>query len=140
MLLEPIALLTADAARAAAQALVYALNPAAADAIFRTRPHVSDEALEARLDDLAVTMRRSSELVTEVEAALRARQAAAEKLRVEVETAQRIKNLTQEERDAVAVLLRSEVAREGRKNLWQGVLVNAVFFCLGILATLLIGT
>jgi hypothetical protein len=137
-ILEPMSQGLFKAVDGVAQALAYLLNPAAARNMFQARPKVTDEALETRLDELAHSMQVSSALVVEVEAALRARQAAAERLRGEAETAQRIMDLTQAERDAVAAVLRAEVAREGKKTLWQGAAVNGVFFLLGIVATVVL--
>lgn len=47
-------------------------------------------------------------------------------------------SLSQEQRDVVAKLLRSEVNKGGRKAIWLGVLVNLVFFGLGVLVTVLL--
>lgn len=128
----------ADVGLRVAQILIYVLNPLALDLDVKRRKPSADSLLESRLEELAQAMQRSSLLVVEVEAALTARRTAVEKLRLEAETAQQLQNLTLEQREAVATVLRAEVTREGKKVLWQGALVNAVFFGLGILVSMLL--
>ncbi|GLI00669.1 hypothetical protein [Phytohabitans aurantiacus] len=123
----------------AIEGLLLALNPVAGRLIIGARKKSDESLLEERLEELADTMQKSSALVTEVEAALRARQAAVEKLKTEAETARQIKDMTEQQRTAVATILRSEVARGGTKNLIQGVVVNAIFFGAGIVVTLWLG-
>ncbi|MDX8144694.1 hypothetical protein SK854_21435 [Lentzea sp. BCCO 10_0061] len=116
------------------------LNPALAEAIWRPeRTQGTEAALEVRLEELSNTMARSAELVAEVEAALEVRQAAVAKLKSEAETAQRVAELSEEHRNAVATLLRGTVAKEGKKTFWLGALVNLFFFVAGVVVTLLVG-
>jgi hypothetical protein len=123
------------------EVLIYLLNPVMGRVLTdaRKRKKRSDSLLEDRLAELADAMRKSSELVTEVEAALQAREAAVERLRAEAETAQQIKDMTEEQQQAVANVLRAEVVRGGRKALWQGAGVNAFFFLAGVVVTLWVG-
>lgn len=115
------------------------LNPAAATILFAPSKAVEESALDARLHELSDVMRRSAELVNEVEAGLTVRKAVVEKLKVEAETAQRVAALTREERAAVETLLRGTVAQEGKRTLWLGALVNLIFFVAGVLVTVWLG-
>jgi conjugal transfer/entry exclusion protein len=115
-------------------ALVIFFNPVGMS--FRTtREKVQespDETLASKLRELSEAMSRSSCLVAEVENTLHAKQALVEQLKSEAATATTLASLSQEQRDAVANQLRSEVDKGGRKALWLGVLVNLVFFGLGV--------
>jgi hypothetical protein len=123
-----------EAARQGLLGALYVLNPIVGKSVIETvRKRKPDESLlEERLEELSETMKKSADLVTEVEAALQARQAAVEKLRADAETAQQIKDMTEDQRKAVANVLRAEVAREGKKTLWQGAAVNGFFFLAGV--------
>lgn len=121
------------------QTLAYAFNPAVAHVVTRRSSDRDTSTLERRLEELAESMRRSSQLVEEVEAALTVRRAAVEQLQADAAVAQEIASLNQEQRDAVELLLRGTVAREGRKTFWLGALVNLIFFAAGAAVTLLIG-
>lgn len=130
-----------EISRVLLQSLAVVLNPVLADLFIRRRPqsaHQHESALEERLQELAKTMRLSADLVAEVEAEFEVRRAAVEKLKGESETAKRVAQLSEEQSEAVAVLLRGTVVREGRKTFWLGALVNLVFFALGALVTLLV--
>ncbi|OWV04722.1 hypothetical protein B5D80_19720 [Micromonospora wenchangensis] len=127
-------------ARNVAQAALGILNPLAGRLIFddisRLLKKPSDSGLEERLKELGASMQQSSQLIAEIEGGLKIREAAVEKLKQEAQTARNIKDMTDQQRAAVAAVLRTEVAREGRKTLWQGAAVNAFFFVAGVLVTL----
>ncbi|GAA3937277.1 hypothetical protein Aau02nite_78880 [Amorphoplanes auranticolor] len=124
-----------------AEVVLYVLNPVVGRLVVdaRKKNKRNDSLLEDRLQELAGSMKKSSELVAEVEAALDARRAAVDQLRLEAETAQQIKDMSDEQRIAVANVLRAEVAREGKKTLWQGATVNGFFFALGVVVTVVVG-
>ncbi len=123
-----------------ADSLSRLLNPALAKVLRRPKQDRDVEAeLDHRLQELAEAMSRSSELVTEVEAALKVRQVAVAQLKSDAESAQRVAELSEDQRKAVATLLRGTVAKEGRKTFWLGALVNLIFFAAGVVVTLLVG-
>ena len=59
-------------------------------------------------------------------------------LQQEVEAAESTISLTEEQVKAIRSVLNREIKHENKKNLWQGVIVNTVFFGLGVLCSLLI--
>lgn len=127
--------------RALSQVAVVSLNPVLADVIgYRTKNEKRDRAeLEEKLDELTLTMQRSADLVAEVEAELSVRRAAVEQLKTDAEAARNVAQLSEEQRQAVALILRGAVAKEGRKTFWLGALVNLLFFVAGVGVTLLVG-
>ena len=93
--------------------------------------------LEERLQRAGARMLEARELVDGVEAELTARQAALARLMEQAEEWERLASLKQQEAKAVAALVRSEVSRGGRRSLWQGAVVNALFFAAGYAVQLL---
>lgn len=93
--------------------------------------------LEERLQRAGGQMAEARELVDGVEAELTARQAALARLVEQADEWQRLASLRQQEAAAVATLVRSEVSRGGRRSLWQGAVVNALFFAAGFAMQLL---
>lgn len=87
--------------------------------------------LEERLQRAGAGMRDARELVEGVEAELTARQAALARLMVQAAEWERLAALRQQEAEAVTALVRNEVSRGGRRSLWQGAVVNALFFAAG---------
>lgn len=90
--------------------------------------------LEERLQRAAARMADARELVDGVETELTARQAALTRLMEQADKWQDLASLRQEEARAVAALVRSEVSRGGRRTLWQGAIVNVLFFAAGFAA------
>ncbi len=99
------------------------------------RPNVAVPTLEERLKDLGQTMRTSAELLTTVQAEIEARAARAERLAEEVQTAERLAELNKAERDAVARLVRAEIAGESKRSARRDLLINGLFFVAGIAAS-----
>lgn len=93
--------------------------------------------LEERLQRAGAGMRDARELVDGVEAELMAREAALLRLTEQAAEWERLAALKQQEAKAVAALVRNEVARGGRRSLWQGVAINALFFAAGYAAQLI---
>lgn len=87
--------------------------------------------LEERLQRAGAGMRDARELVEGVESELTARQAALARLTEQAAGWERLAALKQQEAKAVAALVRNEVSRGGRRGLWQGAVVNAIFFAAG---------
>lgn len=93
--------------------------------------------LEERLQRAGAQMAEARELVDGVEAEITARQPALARLVEQADEWQRLASLRQEKAAAVAALVRSEVSRGGRRRLWQGAVVNALFFVAGFATQLL---
>jgi hypothetical protein len=87
---------------------------------------------------LVAALTESTRVMAEIQREVTARSALAERLQRDVERHQELLALNREEVEAVAQTLRVEVQREGRRSFWAGVLVNAFFFGLGIVVTLLV--
>ncbi|HEX6472198.1 MAG TPA: hypothetical protein VF069_24105 [Streptosporangiaceae bacterium] len=92
--------------------------------------------LEDRLKELGDSARQSARLLAEVEAEIDARAARAARLKRDAEDAEHILALTEQERHAVARLVRAEVGAEGRRNFRQGLWINLLFFVAGVLASI----
>ncbi|MGY1705511.1 hypothetical protein ACI79C_13150 [Geodermatophilus sp. SYSU D00697] len=91
--------------------------------------------LENRLEDLARTMRTSARLLAQVSAEMEARSARAAELKSQVEEAERLAQLSQEDREAVARLFRAELAGETKivsAAQWRA---NWLFFLGGVLVS-----
>lgn len=89
--------------------------------------------LEERLQRAAAAMRDTRELLDGVEAELTARRASLDRLTKEVEEWETLAALRRTEAAAVTALVRSEVSRGGRVGLWQGAVINAIFFAAGFI-------
>ncbi len=94
------------------------------------------ESLEARLTALGETMRASARLLEEISAEMDARLVAAERLKTESQAAERLAELNEAQRQAVARLVRAEVSTEGKKSFRQGLLANFLFFLAGVFASI----
>ena len=86
-------------------------------------------------------MKSSALVLEEVQAEIQARVALAENAVRQTADAEKVAALNDAQRLALARLVRAELATEvnkgNRRNLWQGIAVNVVFFLLGVLATAL---
>jgi hypothetical protein len=87
---------------------------------------------------LVKALAESTRVMAEIEREVKARSALAERLEADVERHRELLALNRSEVEAVAQTLRTEVHREGRRSLWTGLFINAAFFGLGILVTLLV--
>ncbi len=76
--------------------------------------------------------------IAEIEREVKARSALAERLQEDVERHRELLKLNRSEVDAVAQTLGVEVRREGRRSFWVSLAINAAFFGLGVLVTLLL--
>jgi hypothetical protein len=91
------------------------------------------ELMDAREDPLI----RANRALASVVQRLESRRQLAERLEADVTRYQELLNLSKTEVDAIAQTLRREVQRESRQGLWLSILVNALFFGLGVAVTLL---
>jgi len=115
-----------------------------------TRPVTSqpERTLEHRLADLGDLMRWSARILEEVQAEIEARITLATKAKQDAEEAERVAQLNEAQRVAIARLVRTELAREfaktSRRTFWQGFMVNFLFFVSGgvlsVITTLWLGT
>ncbi|MBV9012125.1 MAG: hypothetical protein JO272_08750 [Pseudonocardiales bacterium] len=90
--------------------------------LFRTTKEAKDTTvelkittLEDRLEELGRTMRSAARLLNQVEAEIQVRSASAERLKEEAQTAENLVKLNQEQRDAIAKLVRNEIGVETKK-------------------------
>lgn len=95
-----------------------------------------EQSLDSQLGALSTTMREASQLITVVEAEIKARQDQIAQLSDEVKKQEQLAQMTAEAKDAVAEIFRSEFAREGRKARWISFGLNFVFFLIGSGVTL----
>jgi hypothetical protein len=102
--------------------------------------------LEERVAAIADRFRQSSAELELIQAEIAARLTLAKKAKKDAEQAVQLASLNEEQRAAVARLLRAEVAaevvaegkRSGRRAFWVGFLTNFAFFALGVVATLIL--
>lgn len=91
--------------------------------------------IENRLSDLSQLMRSSALLLEEVQAEIQARIALAEKAKKDADDNERLAQLNEAQKIALARLIRAEVSGEvsrgSRRSFWQGFALNLLFFVLG---------
>jgi hypothetical protein len=95
----------------------------------------SDDDITQRLDHAVRALTDAQAAAADLATDIKRRRQEVERL----ETEQQLLQLTAQELEAVRATIRGELAKEGRRSFWLGVLVNFVFFCLGVGATLLVG-
>ena len=106
-----------------------------------------EQTLEERLSDLGDLMRSSARLLEQIQSEIQARIALATKAKQDADEAERIAQLNEAQRIAVARLVRAElageVAKTSRRSFWQGFAVNFAFFVSGsilsVITTLWLG-
>lgn len=104
-----------------------------AEPILRPRDPAVD-----RVKQLVKALTETTQVIHAIEKEVKARSRLAERLQTDVETHKRLLALEGPEVEAIAQTLRLEVQREGRRSLWVGFLVNALFFGLGVFVTRLL--
>jgi hypothetical protein len=87
---------------------------------------------------LVKALAESTRVIAEIEREVQARSNLAKRLQADVKRHRELLELNRSEVEAVAQTLRVEVQREGRRGFWASVVVNAIFFGLGIVVTLLL--
>jgi hypothetical protein len=127
-------------------AVVSALVGLAASALtsfsaLSSRKRESERTLEQRLADLGDLMRSSAQILEQVQAEIQARVALATKAKQDAEEAERIAELNEAQRVAVARLVRAELttefAKTSRRSFWQGFIVNFLFFVGGAVVSVI---
>jgi vacuolar-type H+-ATPase subunit I/STV1 len=94
-----------------------------------------EETLEERIKQLTSSLEDISKVIGDVEKAVEERRELARKLEQDVRTYNNIITLKKDEVEAVAQLLRGELKKEERRGLLRDILINVVFFMLGLVAS-----
>jgi hypothetical protein len=95
--------------------------------------------IEDRVPKLIAALSEATNVIGEIERDVKSRSELVARLQEDAERTRQLLALNREEVEAVAQTLRVEVEREGRRGLLMNVLLNAVFFGLGVGVTLLVG-
>jgi len=107
--------------------------------IYRSSKHRVGETLPERAVRLRVALHEATFLMEELTREISARQAALEDVQGEVERYEQLRALGPKQIAALDAHLAATYKSEARKSFWQGVGVNAVFFILGVVATVYLG-
>ncbi len=91
-----------------------------------------------RVKKLTTALAGSIEVIEAIRQEVDANQRLVDRLQADVETHKELLRLHQSEVEAVAQVVAGEVRREGRRGLYFSFVLNAVFFGLGVLVTLLL--
>jgi hypothetical protein len=97
------------------------------------------EPTEDRVPKLIAALTEATKVIGEIERDVKSRSELVARLQDDAERTRQLLALNREEVEAVAQTLRVEVEREGRRGLLMNVVLNAVFFGLGVGVTLLVG-
>jgi hypothetical protein len=111
--------------------LLGALGSRAARQASEARHDGSAETLEKRLDRVVKLTRESSQLLEVTEVEIQARAENARQLKEQADAAQAVIQLTAEQREAVASVVRAEVTQESARSFRKSLVVNALFFIAG---------
>lgn len=95
----------------------------------------SEGSLESKLERLSTSMGEAVALMEQVSAELAARKETVERLNAEADHAQSIISLTQEQKEAVAKVVRTEVVTEGKRSSRMSFWVGLLYFAAGALIT-----
>ena len=96
------------------------------------------ESPEQRIQRLTNSLSEAANVAGEIEAEIRRRQGVAERLQQDIQQYERLREVNQEEIEAVAQVLGGQLRKEGRRSFWVGVLMNFVFFVFGVAATVVL--
>jgi septal ring factor EnvC (AmiA/AmiB activator) len=101
-----------------------------------------EETTQQRVQRLTSALTEATRTISDIEQELRERQSTVERLRHEIETYERLKDMNEEEVEAVVDVLGVPLRREARRSFWVNAAMNFGFFVLGavvsIITTLLI--
>jgi gas vesicle protein len=118
--------------------LIGALASVLGSLIFAFKKGKREQTIEERIQKLTTSLRDATSMIGEVEKEIKERSTLAEKLQSDVEHYNQLVKISKPEVEAIAQLLRGELRREGGKTFWKSVIVNFVFFVLGVVTTLVI--
>ena len=96
------------------------------------------EDIASKIKTISGALNQSAKDLIEMQEALEKRIAFVEDLNAQAQKAERIASLNQEQVNAVNDILNASLKKEGRRNFWQGVLVNFIYFVLGAVTSFLI--
>jgi flagellar biosynthesis/type III secretory pathway M-ring protein FliF/YscJ len=96
------------------------------------------ETLETRLAGVAESMMNASAMLALVQTEIEARAEKARQLAAEVEERERLIELTQEQKDAVADVFRTELSGEGKRSFRWAVGLSVASLALGAVVTILV--
>lgn len=102
------------------------------------RKRRTQETTEDRVKHLTKSLDESIALISSIESEIKARSALAKELESDIDRYNKLVELKKPEVEAIAQLLRGELAKEGKGSFWRGFAVNFLFFVLGAGASLLI--
>lgn len=104
----------------------------------RQREEDRKESLESKVRLLGETAARAVDLSNQVQVQIDALSEAADQARQEAATAEAAASLSREAKAAVETMIRSELKTSDRRGVWTNVVLSAVFFVLGIAASVIV--
>ncbi len=104
----------------------------------RRKKRQGEATTEDRVKRLTKSLEESVALIGSIETEIKARAELAKQLKQDIDQYNKLVELKKPEVDAIAQLLRGELAREGRASFWKGFAINFLFFVLGAGASLII--
>jgi predicted histidine transporter YuiF (NhaC family) len=101
-----------------------------------------NETLESKLRLLGESSSRAATLAGQIKVEIDAMTTAAEKATADAVEARRVADLSEEERLAVAAMVRRELGTElqgrDKRSIWTNIALSAVFFILGVVASVIV--
>ena len=94
-----------------------------------------EETIEDRINTLTTSLRDASRIVSQVEEEIADRQQLVQRLQKDAETYNKVASLNKGDVEAVAQVLRGELKKDDRRKLFRDILLNFVFFMLGLAAS-----
>jgi t-SNARE complex subunit (syntaxin) len=91
------------------------------------------------LNKLTKALSQSTQLIDEILTEIDARQKLVEKLQEDIETYYKNAEIAKSDVVTISLFLRGEIRKESRRLLWQNIVINFTFFCVGVVITYLIG-
>lgn len=108
-----------------------ALASAAAGGYLKFRGRKQPAPLSDRISSLTAALKESSRLISDMELEIAARQRLVRQLTDDANAQQRLLLLRQDQLDAVAGFLRSEIVAQSNRSFWTSFLQNLGFFLAG---------
>ena len=112
--------------------------------IRRQQGTTAETTVEQRIDRLTTTLNEAARTMQQIETEMNERRHLADQLRNDVETYNRLKELNQEQIEAITQVVEDAATSEARRSFYGGIVVNFGFFVLGavvsVVTTLLLGS
>ncbi len=128
-------LLQAVTVMASGAALVWLLQ---ALRLWRQRERETEPTVEQRIDRLTSALTEASRAIQQIESEMNERRHLAEELQRDVETYNRLKELNQQQIEAITQVVGEAATGEARRSFWYGVAVNFGFFLLGATVSIIV--